>query len=159
MLVLWLVGGGCTSHATPQPGAGNDGSSQTTSQPSAPGVDAAAVSARLHAIATAGKLEDLRWSNFSDYQLHFQHVYDAANFAPVWVRNGQPTSQALGVIQALQDSRRKGLDPEDYDAPRWQGRITALKTGGVSADTIASFDAALTVNAMRYISDLHIGRV
>jgi L,D-transpeptidase YcbB len=158
MLVLWLVGGGCTSHATRQPqttSTGNEGSNQ----PSAPKVDAAAVSARLHIIATAGKLADLRWPDFSDYQLHFQHVYDTVNFAPVWVHNGQPTLQALGVIQALEDSRRKGLDPGDYDASRWQARITALKAGGVSADTVANFDAALTVNAMRFISDLHIGRV
>ena len=158
MLVLWLVGGGCTSHATRQPqttSTGNEGSNQ----PSAPEVDAAAVSARLHIIATAGKLADLRWPDFSDYQLHFQHVYDTVNFAPVWVHNGQPTLQALGVIQALEDSRRKGLDPGDYDASRWQARITALKAGGVSADTVANFDAALTVNAMRFISDLHIGRV
>jgi murein L,D-transpeptidase YcbB/YkuD len=158
MLVLWLVGGGCTSHATRQPqttSTGNEGSNQ----PSAPGGDAAAVSARLHVIATVGKLADLRWPDFSDYQLHFQHVYDTVNFAPVWVHNGQPTLQALGVIQALEDSRRKGLDPGDYDASRWQARITALKAGGVSADTVANFEAALTVNAMRFISDLHIGRV
>jgi murein L,D-transpeptidase YcbB/YkuD len=165
MLVLWLAGGGCTSHATRQPQttnatkAGNEGNTQATSQPSAPGVDPAAVSARLHVIATAGKLADLRWPDFSDYQLHFQHVYDAVNFAPVWVRDGQPTLQALGVIRALEDSPRKGLDPGEYDAPRWQARITALRAGGVSADTVANFDAALTVNAMRYISDLHIGRV
>ncbi len=119
----------------------------------------AAVSARLHVIATAGTLADLRWPDFSDYRLHFQHVYDASNFAPVWVRDGQPTLQAMGVIQALEVSQRKGLDPAEYDAPRWQARITVLKAGGVSADTVANFDAALTVNAMRYISDLHIGRV
>ena len=165
MLILWLVAGGCTSHATRQPQttgateAGNEGNGQATSQPLGPGVDAAAVSARLHVIATAGKLADLRWPDFSDYQLHFQHVYDASNFAPVWLRHGQPTSQALGVIQALEESQGKGLDPGEYDASRWQARITALKAGGVSADTVANFDAALTVNAMRYISDLHIGRV
>ena len=65
----------------------------------------------------------------------------------------------MGVDRALEDSPRKGLDPGEYDAPRWQARITALRAGGVSADTVANFDAALTVNAMRYISDLHIGRV
>jgi murein L,D-transpeptidase YcbB/YkuD len=163
MLVLWLVGGGCTSHATRQAQtagateAGNERNSQAASQPSGPGADAVAVSARLHAIATAGKLADLRWPDFSDYQLHFQHVYDAVNFTPVWVRGGQPTLQALGVIQALENSQKKGLDPAAYDALRWQAWITALKAGG--ADTVANFDAALTVNVMRYISDLHIGRV
>ena len=38
-------------------------------------------------------------------------------------------------------------------------RLNALKNAPGDATTIAHFDAALTVSAMRYISDLHIGRV
>jgi L,D-transpeptidase YcbB len=165
MLIVWLPSGGCTSHATPQPHntvtkeALSEGGSQDTRPLSKPVTDPVAVTARLHAIATEGKLADLRWPDFSDYQLHFKRVYDTVGFAPVWVRDGHPSSQALGVIQALENSRRKGLNPEEYDASRWQSRITALKASEVSADTVANFDAALTVNAMRYISDLHIGRV
>ncbi len=118
-----------------------------------------AVSAQLRAIATAGKLLDLRYPDFSDYRLHFQRAYEGSNFTPLWVRGGQPSAQALGVIQALEQSRRKGLDPEEYDASRWQARLAALKTGGGNANAVATLDAALTVSAMRYISDLHIGRV
>jgi L,D-transpeptidase YcbB len=165
MLVFWLPGGGCTSHGTLQPHntvtkeALSEGGSQDPRQASRPVTDAVAVSARLHAIATEGKLADLRWPDFTDYQPHFKQVYDTVNFAPVWVRGGQPSPQALGVIQALENSRQKGLNPDVYDASRWQSRITALKAAELSADTVANFDAALTVNAMRYISDLHIGRV
>jgi L,D-transpeptidase YcbB len=121
--------------------------------------DASAVGAQLRAIASAGKLVDLRYPDFSDYRLHVEHAYETSNFAPLWLESGKPTAQALGVIQALQQSQRKGLDPEEYDASRWQARIAALGTNGASADTVATFDAALTVAAMRYISDLHIGRV
>ena len=53
----------------------------------------------------------------------------------------------------------KGLTPEDYDASRWSSRLNALKSAPGDATTVANFDAALTVSAMRYISDLHIGRV
>jgi murein L,D-transpeptidase YcbB/YkuD len=160
VLVLGLVGGGCNSQTTRQQQTAV-GSADTTpaGQPLPPGVDAAAVSSQLHMIAAAERLADLRYPDFSDYRLHFQHIYDASNFAPVWLRGGQPSPQALGVIRALQDSQRKGLDPEEYDASRWQARVAALKAGGVKAETVASFDAALTVSAMRYISDLHIGRV
>ena len=38
-------------------------------------------------------------------------------------------------------------------------RLNALKSAPGDATTVADFDAALTVSAMRYISDLHIGRV
>jgi Scaffold domain len=161
LLALGLIEGGCRSQTTPQSqttGAtetGNQESLQATSQPLGPGVDAAAVSARLHAIAAAGKLADLRWPDFSDYQLHFQQVYDAVNFVPIWLRDGQPSLQALGMIEAFEGSQRKGLEPAEYDASNWQTRIAALTTSGASADTVANFDAALTVDAMRYISDLH----
>src|ERR1700741_1666751 len=120
--------------------------------------DSAAISARLHQIADAGKLPDLRWPDFSDYRLHFQHVYEASNFSPVWLNSNQPTSQDLIFIQALEASEQKGLNPDDYDASHWKGRLAALNNSP-SPEMLATFDAALTVSAMRYISDLHIGRV
>ncbi|MGB0124662.1 MAG: L,D-transpeptidase family protein [Silvibacterium sp.] len=146
-LALSVAGDGCKAQ-TPPPQA-----QQTISAS-----DAAAISARLQSIAAAGKLAGLRWPDFSDYRAHFQNVYQTSNFAPVWLNNGQPTPQALAVIQALEASPQKGLNPDDYDASLWPGRLNALKNSA-SPDTQASFDAALTVGAMRYISDLHIGRV
>lgn len=85
-------------------------------------------------------------------------MYDASGYAPVWLNHGQPTQQALAVIGALKASQQKGLNPDDYDASRWDDRLNALKSSP-TADTQARFDAALTVGVMRYISDLHIGRV
>jgi murein L,D-transpeptidase YcbB/YkuD len=116
-------------------------------------------SARLQQIAAAGRLSELHWPNFSDYRTDFLQLYQASSFAPLWLGgDGQPTPQALVVIRALESSQQKGLIPDDYDAARWPDRIAALKS---KADPAAesNFDAALTVCTMRYISDLHIGRV
>jgi L,D-transpeptidase YcbB len=121
--------------------------------------DATAMSARLQEIATAAKLPVLRWPDFSDYRADFLQLYQTSNFSPIWLLpSGQPTPQALAVIQALESSRQKGLIPDDYDASRWQGRLSALKVNG-DPTAQANFDAALTVCTLRYISDLHIGRV
>lgn len=146
VLFFWLAGNGCSSEAAnpPQQQSGN--------------IDLAAVSSRLHEIAASGTLSDLHWPNFTDYRLHFQHVYDASNFAPVWLNNGKPTPQAVAVIQALEASQQKGLNPDDYDTSRWTDRLHSLDSSP-TPDTLARFDAALTVSVMRYISDLHIGRV
>ncbi|WP_236657359.1 L,D-transpeptidase family protein [Acidisarcina polymorpha] len=54
---------------------------------------------------------------------------------------------------------RKGLNPDDYDASLWPQRLEALKTSSGDPGALAEFDVALTVGAMRYISDLHIGRI
>jgi murein L,D-transpeptidase YcbB/YkuD len=118
-----------------------------------------AVSAQLKTIAAAGTLSDLAAPNFPDYRQQVQTLYQSVNYTPVWIRDGQPTPQALTVIAALEASRQKGLTPDDYDASRWTQRMMGLKTLPGDATRVAHFDAALTVCAMRYISDLHIGRV
>ena len=50
--------------------------------------------------------------------------------------------------------------PDDYDAPRWDARLAELaRAGGATEADVARFDVALTVCAMRLVSDLHIGRI
>ena len=143
-----LFGTGCNSQTANPPQQ-----QQTSSN-----VDLPAISSRLHEIAASGNLSDLHWPNFTDYRMHFEHIYEVSNFAPVWLNDGKPTPQALSVIQALEASKQKGLNPDDYDASRWPSRLQTLN-GSPTPDTLARFDAALTVGIMRYISDLHIGRV
>ena len=138
---------GCTSQGT------------TSSAQVAQGPTPDAVAQQLRTIASAGTLTGLKWPNFPDYRQLVQSLYQAVNYAPVWVHDGQPTSQAQVVIAALETSRQKGLNPEEYDASRWPARLDALRHAPSDPGTLANFDAALTVSAMRYISDLHIGRV
>jgi L,D-transpeptidase YcbB len=135
--------------------------SQSTPSPAQPGtsLNAEAVAGQLRTIAAAGVLADLTFPNFPDYSQQLQTLYQSVNYVPLWVRDGKATPQALAMITAFQSSRQKGLNPEDYDASRWPQRLAALKNSPGDATTVAHFDAALTVGAMRYISDLHIGRV
>ncbi len=60
------------------------------------------------------------------------------------------------MIELFRNAWKKGLEPEDYDASRWESRLPALQ--GSAADP-ADFDVSLTVSTMRYISDLRIGRI
>jgi murein L,D-transpeptidase YcbB/YkuD len=116
------------------------------------------ISDALRGVADAGRLADLRWPDFSDYRLHVQKFYGPTGYIPAWIQNGQPTRQALGVIAILQQAGDKGLNAEDYDGSLWAGRVAHLRQPPSDSD-LARFDAALTVCAMRYISDLHIGKV
>ena len=103
------------------------------------------------------RLPDLRWPNFSDYEPVVSTFYDDRNYEVAWTRAGAPTPSALAFVQQFRDAGAKGLIPEDYDASRWDARMQALKSR--SADAISLFDVAMTVNVLRYISDLHVGRV
>src|ERR1700678_1507458 len=103
------------------------------------------------------KAPNLRWPDFSDYEPLVATFYDDRNYEVAWTRDGAPTATANAFIQQFQDAAAKGLIPEDYDASRWADRVKALNDK--SADAISLFDVAMTVNVMRYISDLRIGRV
>lgn len=115
---------------------------------------------KLRNIVASGRLEDLQWPNFSDYGTSVKEFYDEATYRPGWSRGGKPTPQALEMIALLENADEKGLDKIDYDGDRWQKRLKALQNAGADAEPdLVKFDSALTVSAMRYISDLHLGKV
>jgi L,D-transpeptidase YcbB len=109
---------------------------------------------------TAGNLPDLRWPDFSDYTKHVQKFYDLGGYALWWIRGGAPTPQARQMIALMLQADQKGLSAEDYDGPRWSDRLAKLSAAREPAEAdLVRFDLALTVCAMRYVSDLHIGRI
>ena len=110
-----------------------------------------AQTAALRDIVGSGRLADLRWPDFSDYRVLVDGFYAPAGYAPAWVQGDQPSPSALSLVQAFRDVWKRGLEPEDYDASRWDARLQALKDP--NADP-ARFNVALTVCAMRLVSDL-----
>ncbi len=111
---------------------------------------------RIQADVASGNLATLRWPNFLDYRPWLQKFYEPAGFALAWVQGTSPSPQARAMIDLFRDAWKKGLEPEDYDASRWEGRANAMQSAGTDP---ADFDVALTVCTMRYISDLRIGRI
>ena len=83
--------------------------------------------ARLSAIVASGHLADLRWPIFSNYRSQVTNFYRPFTYEPAWVRNGQPTAQALALVEILQDADQEGLRAEDYDGSRWADRVAALR--------------------------------
>ena len=88
-----------------------------------------------------------------------QQFYGDRNWELAWTRDGKPTDAATRLIDVFGDAAKKGLQPDDYDASRWAERVNGLKGSAQNGDALAQFDAELTVTAMRYMSDLHLGRI
>ena len=105
----------------------------------------------------SGNLADLRWPNFSDYRDQVLTFYEAGAYSLAWVGNNQPTPQASALIHSFKAAAEEGLNPDDYDGPRWDDRSARLQAS--SLDDLMHFDLALTVSVMRYVSDVHVGRV
>ena len=114
----------------------------------------------LRAAINSGN-SDLRWPDFTDYREHVKKFYDFNGDSLWWVQNLEPTPQARQVIALLLLAGKKGLAADDYDGSLWSARLALLKPATkqpAEADAV-KFDLALTVCVMRYISDLHIGKV
>ena len=110
---------------------------------------------QLRALADTGVLSDLRWPNFTRLQPDVTTFYESSGYQLAWVRAGEASPQARAIIHTLEASEIKGLDPEDYDGSRWSDRLSQVRTDAGAV----RFDLALTVSAMRYISDVSSGKV
>jgi murein L,D-transpeptidase YcbB/YkuD len=113
------------------------------------------VAANIQTIAASGRLPDLRWPDFPDYRDQVKELYALDHYGPAWVHEGKASSQAEAMIAVFQSADNKGLNAEDYEGSRWSARFSELNDPA----GIAKFDVALTVCALRYISDLDLGRV
>ena len=155
LLALLLVRGDISASTTP-------GQSASLAQSAAPPEQLTPdTQAWLRSTIQTGNLADLRWPDFSDYTKLVQEFYESYGYALQWVRGMQPTPQAQQIIAVLFQADQKGLNAEDYDASRWADRLAKLRpaTAQPSEADAARFDLALTICVMRYISDLHIGKV
>jgi len=158
-----LILASCLQSSRLSPGRGSF-VAQSAAQSSAPEHLSAEAEAWLRGWIESGRLADLRWPDFSDYRIHLKDFYGSTGYALAWVRDGQATPQAVAITKVLAEADGRGLRAQDYDASRWPDRLARLERskseGAVVPDgDLAKFDLALTVCLMRYISDLHIGRV
>jgi L,D-transpeptidase YcbB len=153
MALSWGCGTGSAGRTRPK--------SETSAKSAAPQQLRPEGQASLRAILQSGNLTDLRWPDFTDYAKYVLKFYESYGYSLPWVRGLEPTAEAQQVVAILLQAEQKGLSPEDYDGPRWGDRLTKLKPAASqpSETDALRFDAALTVCVMRYISDLHIGKV
>jgi murein L,D-transpeptidase YcbB/YkuD len=115
----------------------------------------------LCTLTKTGFLEEMSSSSFADQRRAVDDFYRPTGYALAWFNDDKhPTEQALKLIAALQNSDQQGLRSEDYDGPRWATRLNILENKQSRSGTnLAHLDLAVTVSAMRYISDLYRGRL
>jgi L,D-transpeptidase YcbB len=87
-------------------------------------------------------------------------VYANQANTPLWSRDGRLTPQGAALLRELERPDAYGLAVEDYATI--PGFATAEATAAMSpadAQRWARFDVAVTAAALRFLSDLHYGRV
>jgi len=128
---------------------------------SAPPAVCANTQSELCSLVEVGRLDILRWPDFSDLRGEIRDFYRPSNYARAWLSGNALTPQAQAIIRVLQDAELKGLHAEDYDGPLWNQRVVRIASTDSSPvpAELDRFDLALTVSVMRYVSALHRGRV
>jgi murein L,D-transpeptidase YcbB/YkuD len=137
---LVLGGLGVGAQGAPEPGAGGP---------------VAAVRARLGGAMLAGS----RWPDFNDVAADVQRAYERVSWAPLWSNGGRPTTAAAGVVRFLAAVDSLGLQPADYDVPLLDSVLTAAVAAPLDEETLARFEATLSVATARALSALRWGRV
>ncbi len=156
--LLLLLPARCSAGAPTQAAAGRESASSNSAP--APERLSAGGEELLRNFVNSAELPDLRWPKFENYRKEVKEFYEAAGGSLPWIDRGKPTAQARAIIQSLKAAADKGLRAEDYDGPQWDGRLAKFdQASAVPESDLIKFDLALTVSTMRYISDLHIGRV
>ncbi len=102
----------------------------------------------------------LRQPLLPDHQQELQELYRPREHAPLWLVRARPSPQAAAAIAALANADRKGLDPADYEASLLERKRIGLASGRAApAAELARFEAALSLGVLRYLADLHVGRL
>jgi len=118
------------------------------------------IAAVVKKISSASFHPYLTRQDITKHQVAIEKLYGLSKFQFIWLNTFNTSDPAEKALRLLASASERGLSVQDYDGEslRWQwyrivaGQITAL-------NDLALFDLALSVGVLRYLSDLHFGRV
>lgn len=90
------------------------------------------------------------------FQGQIGKFYAALGDEPAWLHDGGLTPQGQALVALFEKAGQKGLRAKDYG--NWTVLLAQLSAARTEQQRFA-IDVALTTAAMRYVSDLHFGRV
>jgi murein L,D-transpeptidase YcbB/YkuD len=127
---------------------------QTQAQTLAPAEDA------LKQIIEEGNPAYLDWSAASSDRDQIGKLYEANGYRLLWSDGEKPTAAAISLLQQLRLAGERGLDPEDYPGNTLVYLlIDLIDAPRAGIEQWALFDAGLSRAGIRFLSDVHLGRV
>ncbi len=118
----------------------------------APAVDS------LKQIIEEGNLAYLDWPVMVGDRERIANIYQDTGYRLLWSDGEKTTAAANSLLRELRQAGDRGLDPDDYPSSRLAGLLADL-LGAPHSGVEALFDAGLTAAGLRFLSDLHDGRI
>ena len=139
----------------------NNPATQTTTPGELPAEAVAVPRTPLQELLDAAHHPLLLMPDFSRHQTVIQALYQANGEQLLWFDGDAPKPAVTSVLDLLEQAPTHGLNVKDYDTAlfrrEWQ---TLQQAGGVaSAAQRLNLDVAMTIAVVRFLSDVHHGRV
>src|SRR6267154_3407684 len=114
----------------------------------------------LERIIEEGNPAYVDWSAAPSDRDQIGKMYEANGYRLFWSDGRKPTSSAISLLQQLRLAGERGLDPEDYPGNRLAYLLIDLIDAPHSGiEQWALFDAGLSLAGLRFLSDVHVGRI
>ena len=101
----------------------------------------------------------LKWPDLSDRAGELRDLYADEADGLVWFEGDDLLPTAQAAVEALVDAESHGLSPLEYDAPLLLVRLQDARSGFLAGEEQRLFDLGLTVGMLRFLADVHRGRV
>ncbi len=118
------------------------------------------VSKEINSIITARQNPYLHQSNFSNRAEDLDALYKRANYQLLWLGNTNSAKNTADALDLLANAPTQGLIQENYDVEMLRNKYSlALTLTPTAYRELSLYDTALSVAVLRFLHDLHYGRV
>jgi murein L,D-transpeptidase YcbB/YkuD len=118
------------------------------------------IAPEVTAIIAAKQHPYLMLSSFPNRTDDLESLYKASNYQLLWLGNKNTEKNIADALGLLTNAAAQGLNPKNYDTETLQQKLQpALTLKADSYKELALYDTALSISLLRFLHDLHYGRV
>ena len=118
------------------------------------------ITTELYAVINAKTHPYLAHADFSNRAEDLAALYKAVDYKLLWLGNNLAEQNTLQVIELLDAVAENGLNLANYDGNSLREKLpAALKLAADDYKQLALYDTAVSLSLLRYLHDLHYGRV
>lgn len=118
------------------------------------------VAQEISAIIAAKQHPYLMLTNFANRTDDLDALYKQSNYQLLWLGNSDSEKNVNDALSLLANAAVHGLNAKNYDAEFLQQKLAvALKLQPDAYKELALYDTALSLSMLRFLHDLHYGRV
>jgi len=120
----------------------------------------AIISQEITAIIAAKQHPYLKLTAFQNRKEDIDNLYKTTNYQLLWLGNQHSEKNISAALHLLEKAAVHGLNPVNYDTETLRQHLsTVSKPGPEVVKRTALYDTALSLSLLRFLHDLHYGRV